>query len=438
MMETVYTLALSALRPVLGAAARGDGKLARGVRGRSGTLARMAAWAESDRDPDRALVWFHAASVGEGLQARAVVEAFRRRNPAPQVVHTFFSPSAESLASRMPVDFSGYLPFDLPSEVGRALDLLRPDVLAFSKGDVWPNLTRQAARRGVRTALLSATLPAGSSRLGAPARALLRPSYARLDRVAAIAPKDADRLRQLGVTDHALSIMGDAHFDRVLSRADATDRTSDLLRPLAAPPDATTVVAGSTWPADEERLLPALASLRSGSRRVRLMLVPHEPVPEHLRRSEQRIAAQGLRARRLSEVGDRWDGDEVLLVDRVGVLGQLYALAHVAYVGGGWGAAGLHSVLEPAAFGVPIVFGPRHSNAREAAELVGAGAAFTVDSPGALEERLRILLDDPVIRGAAGAASRAYVEAGQGAADRGAEIIEELLPGSAKPDWEMR
>jgi 3-deoxy-D-manno-octulosonic-acid transferase len=429
MLETAYTLALTALRPALGVVARGDGKLARGIRGRRGVMGRMAAWSSAERDPDRPLVWFHAASVGEGLQARAVIEAFRGRNPGTQVIHTFFSPSAESLATGMPADFADYLPLDLPGEMGRALDLLRPDVLAFSKGDVWPNLTREAARRGVRLALLSATVPPTSSRLRGPARALLRPAHARLDQAAAIAPADADRLRELGVPPDAVSVMGDAHFDRVLTRADATDRSSDLLRPLVGEPGDVTLVAGSTWPADEERLIAALVSLQRRRPPARLMLVPHEPTPAHLRRTEERLAEHGMRARRLGDLGGRWDGEEVLLVDRVGVLGQLYAVADLAYVGGGWGTAGLHSVLEPAAFGVPIVMGPRHLNAREAAELVAAGGAFAVDSQAALDERLRLLLQDAVIRGAAGAAARAYVEAGRGAAVRGAEIIEELLRG---------
>lgn len=430
MLETAYTLALAALRPAIDAAARGDGKLARGVRGRRDVIGRMSGWASTGRDPEKQLVWFHAASVGEGLQARSVIDAFRRRNPAVQVVHTFFSPSAASLAAGMPADFADYLPLDLPREVGRALDLLRPDVLAFSKADVWPNLTREAARRGVRLALLSATLPPSSSRLRGPARALLRPAYGRLDRAAAIAPADADRLRALGAAMGAISVMGDAHFDRVLTRADATGRSSDLLRPLAADSSELTLVAGSTWPADEDRLIAALTRLRQGQPRVRLMLVPHEPTAAHLEETEERLARNGLRGRRLADVGDRWDGHEVLLVDRLGVLGQLYAVADVAYVGGGWGTAGLHSVLEPAAFGVPIVIGPRHENAREAGELVAAGGAFEVNSRAALEERLRLLLDDAVIRGAAGAAARAYVEAGRGAAERGAEIIEGLLAGT--------
>ncbi|MBW3628464.1 MAG: hypothetical protein KY464_04120, partial [Gemmatimonadetes bacterium] len=188
-METrrrLYSLAVRAVGGMLPLLARGDGKLARGVRGRRGVLERMRGWAETERDPARPLVWFHAPSVGEGLQAAAVMAAFRERRPDAQVVYTFFSPSAEGLARRLPADFADYLPLDTTSEVRRALDLLRPDVIAFSKYDVWPNLVAEAVERGTRLVLLSATLPMSSSRLRGPARALLRGTYARLDAIAAI------------------------------------------------------------------------------------------------------------------------------------------------------------------------------------------------------------------------------------------------------------
>jgi 3-deoxy-D-manno-octulosonic-acid transferase len=207
-------------------------------------------------------------------------------------------------------------------------------------------------------------------------------------------------------------------------RAAAVDRDSDLLRPIrAAAP--LVLVAGSTWPADEERLIPAIAALpRTGWR---LVLTPHEPTDEHLRSSEALVAAHGLRARRLSALGGSPPEEEVILVDRVGVLGDLYAVADLAYVGGGWGSAGLHSVLEPAAYGLPVLFGPRHRNAREAAELIDRGAAFAPPDAAALRERLLTLTSDAGARSVAGAASLAYIGAGVGAAARGAGVVEELM-----------
>ncbi|HEY0150603.1 MAG TPA: glycosyltransferase N-terminal domain-containing protein [Longimicrobium sp.] len=425
--ERIYALALAAARPLLPLAARGDGKLARGIRGRQGVLQRMATWADAARDPSRPLVWFHAPSVGEGLQARAVVEALRARRPDLQLAYTYFSPSAESFARTVAADFTDYLPFDLASDVGRALDLLRPRVFAFSKTDVWPVLTREASARGVRLALLSATLPASSSRLGGVARAVLAPAYGRLDLVAAISAADADRFAALGVPPERRTVMGDARFDQVWERAARVDRGSPLLAPFAGWAGLT-LVAGSTWPADEDHLIPALARLRADGLPLRLLLVPHEPGEAHLARSEAALRAHTLPHVRLSAVEAGAEVPAVTLVDRVGILGDLYALGDLAYVGGGFGTAGLHSVLEPAAFGAPVLFGPRHANAREAAELVTAGGAFEVSGTPRLIETLRRLAD-PAVRQPSGAAARRYVEAGRGAALRGAEIIEGLVDG---------
>lgn len=429
LLEGAYTAALHGAAPLLPLFALGEGKLARGIRGRRGVLARMAAWAAAHPpDPARPLVWFHAPSVGEGLQARAVLEAFRAEAPHARVAYTFFSPSAEAFARTVAADFADYLPLDLPEQARRALELLDPAVLAFSKADVWPNLTREAARRGTRLCLLSATLPAGSSRLRGLARALLTPAYARLDRVAAISAADAEQFAALGVPPERRSVMGDARFDQVWRRAAAVDRSAPLLARLAASPGTVTLVAGSTWPADEARLLEAVRRCRADGVSLRLLLVPHEPTPSHLSRAEAALDALGLRHLRLGRVEAQGDSvAEVVLIDRVGILGDLYALADVAYVGGGFGAAGLHSVLEPAAFGAPVLFGPRHGNAREAADLIAQGGAWAVGDADALARTLLRLSTDTAVRRHAGAAARRYVEAGLGAAARGARIVAELL-----------
>lgn len=429
--ESLYAAALRAAAPLLPLLSRGEGKLARGIRGRAGVVARMEAWAAAARDPARPLAWFHAPSVGEGLQARAVVEAFRRRRPDAQVVYTFFSPSAERFAATVPADFADYLPLDVPGDAGRALDALRPDVLAFSKTDVWPVLTRLGEMRGVRMAMLSGTLPPSSSRLRGPARALLAPAYGRLRHVGAISAADAERFGALGVPPERRSVMGDARFDQVAARTAGVDRAAPHLAPLLGF-GGVTLVAGSTWPADETRLVPAAAAVRADGIDLRLVLVPHEPTPAHLAESEARLREAGLASVRLSAVeagAASASLPEVVLVDRVGVLGDLYAAADVAYVGGGYGTAGLHSVLEPAAYGAPVLVGPRHANAREAAELVAAGAAWAADDGDALRARLHALATSPEMRRAAGDAARAYVARNLGAAERGADIVERLLAG---------
>src|SRR5690606_8621039 len=317
--ESIYTLALHALRPGLPLLATGKGKLAHGIRGRRGVLQRMERWSTEVRDPDRPLLWFHAPSVGEGLQARAVIEAVRERRPEVQIVYTFFSPSAERFARSVPADFTDYLPFDLPGASARAIDLLRPRLIAFSKTDVWPNLTLAAERRRIPMVLLSATLPASSSRVGPMARLLLGPAYRRLARVAAISEADAARFEAFGIPEERRAVMGDARFDQVLARA-VTARESGWPALLGSD-EHLVLVAGSTWPPDEDVLLPALRDARAGAPPVRLILVPHEPTNQHLERSCTLLDRLGFRYQRLAEAERDGATSEVVLVDRVGVLG---------------------------------------------------------------------------------------------------------------------
>jgi 3-deoxy-D-manno-octulosonic-acid transferase len=430
--ERLYRLAAPAIVAATPLAARGEGKVARAIRARRGAVERLRAWGAAQAGDARPLLWFHAPSVGEGLQARAVIRELRaRRGDDIRILYTYFSPSAASFAPSVPADHSDFLPFDTPAAARITLTALRPAALVFSKNEVWPNLTAEAAACGIPMALLSATLPEGSGRLTLPGRALMGPAYRRMSRIAAISEGDARRHQRFGVPPERIGVMGDARMDQVWERARGVDPDGPLLAPLRD--EAPTLVAGSTWPADEERLLPAFAAASAGGDS-RLVLVPHEPTQDHLRAAEHRCTAAGLPVTRLAEVDavGRWD-TPVLLVDRVGVLGDLYALADMAYVGGGFGRAGLHSVLEPAAFGAPVLFGPHRRNAREAGELIHAGGAVEVGGADALTKALSSMLQNRENRRRAGAAARAYVEGGLGAARRGADLVEQLLETGIMP-----
>jgi 3-deoxy-D-manno-octulosonic-acid transferase len=420
-----YALAGELARLLAAAAPGGDSKLARTLRARRGIRARYAAWTPR-RDPRRPLLWMHAPSVGEGLQARPVLELLRAERPDLQLAYTHFSPSAERFAQSLDVDFADYLPFDTRRDASAALDALRPTALVFSKLDVWPTLAREASDRGVRLGLVSATLAAESSRRAGVSTALLRDAYARLDAVGAIDAADADRLIALGVRPAVVQVTGDTRYDQVWARAARADAGAPPLRALAG--DRPTLVAGSTWPADDRVLLPAWTTLRRAAPEVRLVIAPHEPTPAHLAAVERWASSAGASVARLDAPGA--GTADVVLVDRVGVLGDLYQLATVAFVGGGFHAMGLHSVLEPAAFGAPVLFGPLHTTGRDAALLRAAGGALAVADEAALTAALRRwLVEDAAGRAAAGAAARKVVQAGLGAARRSVELVERLLAG---------
>jgi 3-deoxy-D-manno-octulosonic-acid transferase len=365
--------------------------------------------------------------VGEGLQARPLLEAWRRQYPTDQLLYTFFSPSAESFAARLDVDFAGYLPFDSTGAARTVIDAIAPSALVFSKLDVWPQLVEVARAMSVPTAMISATLPEGSGRSGWLARAALRDAYASLLAVGAVDPDDASRLITLGVRADRISVTGDTRYDQVLARTAALDRGSMIWQALQS--DRPTVVAGSTWPSDEAVLCGAWARVRDAVPDARLIIAPHEPTASHLEPIEQWAAQSGLRSTRLSALLDHQPphGADVVLIDRVGVLGDLYGLAQAALVGGGFHRAGLHSVLEPAAFGVPVLFGPGGDRVRDARALSTSGGGRLVHDVESMAAQLVSWLRVERDRHAAGREARALVERGQGSTARSVALVRGVL-----------
>lgn len=426
----IYRLSIRLAERALPLASRFDKKIARGLDARRGVLERLAAWARASRDPTRPLVWVHAPSVGEGLQAKPVLEALRAEAPQWQLAYTFFSPSAERLARTLPVDVADYLPIDRPRVVRAALEALQPTALVFAKLDVWPELTLAAARRGVKLGLVSATVAPGSSRLRWPARGWTEPAYRAIDRIGTISEEDGRRLQLLGARREAIEVTGDTRYDSVAERAERFDRTREPFARLAATaPRPFTIVAGSTWPADEAVVLPAFVDLLGQVSAARLVLAPHEPNPDHLAGIAQRAVSLGLpRPVRLSQL-EHAGPAPLIVVDRVGILADLYALADAAFVGGGYHRAGLHSVLEPAVFGAPITVGPHWQMSRDAGLLIERGAAVTLPADGRhpLHSQWLVWYHDPAARARAGEAGKRLVQEGRGAAERTTALVKKLV-----------
>jgi 3-deoxy-D-manno-octulosonic-acid transferase len=242
----------------------------------------------------------------------------------------------------------------------------------------------------------------------------------------------APRLARLGTPRDRIRVVGDPRFDSVLQVLQRVSADEPLLRFGRGAP---TLVAGSTWPEDESVLLEAFARIHLSRPDARLFIVPHEPTPAHLARVDAIAARLGLpRPVRLS---DATEPVPLLLVDRTGVLARLYGAGTMAYVGGGFGSAGLHSVLEPAAWSIPVIVGPRWQESRDAELLLEAGAAEAVAELGEGEpdESLRRIweawLSDEPRRLAQGQRARRVVESGAGAAEASAAMLAALLPAAA-------
>ncbi|MEX2048018.1 MAG: glycosyltransferase N-terminal domain-containing protein [Gemmatimonadota bacterium] len=430
----LYRLAMGLAHRAAPLVARPGSKLTLGVAGRRDAHETLAAWGERSRDANRPTAWFHAPSVGEALQAGAVIEALRERRPGLQIALTHFSPSAEGIAERVGADMGAYLPWDEADLMRRALDGLRPDLLVFAKTEVWPVLVSEAVARGIPVALVGAVVPRGAGRMRRAARALLASTWRRLSLACAVGEEDARALVLLGVPERAVNVTGDPAIDAATRRAGEADPAAPWLAPFHEDPRPT-LVAGSTWPEDEAVLLPALAEVRRVVPDLRVVFVPHEPTADVVGGLLTRLQGLGWKCRPLSAVESRGTpGDAaVVVVDRVGVLADLYTVATVAYIGGGFGRGGLHSVLEPAAAGAPVVFGPRHQRAPAAAGLLAAGAARTVSDAAALAAILAEWLTDPAKKIDVAHRGIDYIESHRGAAARTADLLV-ALPQPSHPE----
>lgn len=421
LLRIPYSLAGRAANALVNAIPAGESKFRRGLGARRGIIARYQRWSSASRDRARPLVWFHAPSVGEGLQAQPVIELVRARRPDLQIAYTFYSPSAEQFARSLDVDFADYLPFDTIDSADAIVRALQPNALIFSKLDIWPELTERAAAAGVPVGVISATMAESSGRRGILARALLGDAYRAIRRVGAIDAKDAEYFREVGLPSGRVEVTGDTRYDQVWARAKRPP--SPLVQSLrSARP---TLVAGSTWPSDETHLLAAWTRLSEKIPDARLIIAPHEIGAAHLTSVGRWAAVHGLRASRID--AREAAGADVVLVDRFGVLGDLYAIADVAYVGGGFHSAGLHSVLEPASFGAPVLFGPRYDKSRDAEKLIEVKGGASIKGEIDLELRLRDWLGSLPARDVAGAAAKSMVQSGVGAAERSFALISSLL-----------
>ena len=416
---TYNSLVLPAARVALAALSRFQPKLARGIEARRGVEQRWleAALRTAGAHPR---IWLHAASAGETLQARPLGDAIRAEHPDGALFYSYFSPSAERMvASWQAPDAADYLPFDWPAAMRTQIESLDPDAIVLVAGELWPNLIWTAADRGIPLAQACCRLAGGSARMERKARALTGRLYREFRAIGAVTEEDAELLAGMGIPREAVAVTGDTRIDVSLARVEeAAGLPSPWEPPSGAGP---IVVAGSTWPADEAVLLPAVARLRERHPGLVAVVVPHEPSESAVERIVRRAAASGLRATRIGAPPAAGVGRDsppaVVIVDRMGLLYRLYRLADAADEGGGFGGA-VHNTVEPAAHGAPVAVGPSHGGPAEVEALERAGGLFTVATADALGRRWGAWLDDPAARQRAGAAARAAIESARGATGR--------------------
>jgi 3-deoxy-D-manno-octulosonic-acid transferase len=342
-------------------------------------------------------VWFHCASLGEFEQGRPVIEGIRRLYPHIPIVLTFYSPSGFEIRKNYPlVDHVFYLPVDTPRKAYFFIKKINPCLAVFVKYEFWYFHLKALNVRKTPTLLISS---------------LFRPNQvffkwhgvffrSMLDCFSQIFVQHQDSLELL-VRHHYLNVQvsGDSRIDNVLYRA-----KSPAVMPLVQDfvGNSPVLVAGSTWPADENLLFDYLES--GGIDHWKILLAPHDLHANHLSDIEKR--AGKIEVVRLSALSkDGINTARVLLIDSMGLLFDLYQLGDIAYIGGGFGKS-IHNTLEPAAFGLPVIFGPRYHKFEEAKAFIKTGGGFTVRSREELASVMGALIDPNQRKAAAAAVSR--------------------------------
>lgn len=367
-------------------------------------------------------IWVHACSVGEVAAARALLDALIRRWPDTPVLLTTSTLTGRALADQLKNGAAvTWFPVDQRQVVQRFFRRARPRVLVLLETEIWPNVVWVAARRGVPVVVASARISDKHYARYLRHRRFFRKVFEQITAVGAQNPEYARRFQELGAQSERVGVTGNVKFDGVTTSIPEETRER-LRRECELPPEAPVIVFGSTRPGDEALAARVWKTIARGYPDARLVVAPR-----HLERVEEAIQALGAPLSRLSERRREHPrpAARIILVDTLGELTAFYSLATVAVVGGSFfpGVNG-HNPLEPAALGVPTVFGPYMSNFMDPTRvLVEAFAAVQVTAPGELPDALKRLLADRDLRARLGRRARETILANQGAVDRTVELI---------------
>ena len=366
-------------------------------------------------------VWIHAASVGEFEQARPIIALLKEKRPDIIFFVSFLSDSGYNARKNFP-DAAAvfYLPVDSRANAKKLVDLLKPDVLLLMRYDFWPNHLLEAKKYGAKLILAAAVLQQNAPYFKPVVKSFYTSIFHLFDHIYTAASKDTLAFRERFKCLQTQTA-GDPRFDQVLLRSKNPGRV-DHFKPFFE--NKTVLVAGSVWDKDTTLLLAAWQELAV---RPCLILVPHQVHPENMARLYHDLQNRSIAFVKASAMNEKFDPErEVLVIDQTGYLVELYSIASIAYVGGGFGV-NVHNTLEPAVYGIPVVFGPRYHNSPEAEGLVEANWASVIHDQSTLSSLLNEMVTNTAEREKRGKAAETFVKERTGATAIIADSIMNLL-----------
>lgn len=357
--------------------------------------------------PSDKTIWFHAASLGEYEQGLPVIEKIKEKFPTHKIVVTFFSPSGYEVRKNNTVaDVTVYLPLDTKKNVKQFLSLVHPELVFFIKYEYWLNYLSELKELNTPTFLISGIFRENQMFFkwygGFYRKALDTFTYFFVQN-----ENSKKLLRQLDKAN--VTVSGDTRFDRVAAILEK-DNSLDFISQFKN--NTLTIVVGSSWPKDENLLVDFI---NSNKYNVKFIIAPHNIKGEQIQQLKNSISKKTIL---FSEKNDKNLADyDVFIIDTIGILTKIYSYADIAYVGGGFGNPGVHNILEPATYGVPIVIGPNYSHFAEAIALVNLEGCISVSNKRELEAALMSLILIEVERQEKGHICETFVQMNKGATD---------------------
>ncbi|WP_347237689.1 glycosyltransferase N-terminal domain-containing protein [Aequorivita sp. KMM 9714] len=362
-------------------------------------------------------IWFHCASLGEFEQGVPIMEEVKKAKPDHKIIVSFFSPSGYEIKKNTPLaDVVVYLPMDTPLNAKRFIDAIHPSLSIFVKYEFWPNYLLQLKKKNIPTLLVSGVFRENQI-FFKPYGGFMRKALNSFNHFFLQEENSVKLLNNIGFKNTTLS--GDTRFDRVSHQIEM-DNTLKFAKEFKG--DSLCVVCGSTWPEDEAVLLDYINSAPSN---VKFIIAPHKIEQSKIEAFTEKLYKQKVI---LHSQKDDVNLAEytVLIIDCIGLLTKLYSYADIAYVGGAMGKTGLHNILEPATFGVPIIIGKNYNDFPEAKRLRNLAGLFSISNPLELSEVLTKLVSDANYRKKTGMISGHFVNSNTGATNKVMDYIAKL------------
>ncbi|HEV8060230.1 MAG TPA: 3-deoxy-D-manno-octulosonic acid transferase [Gemmataceae bacterium] len=428
-LDAIYLLVLLLLSPYLVYKACTTGKYRRGIWSKfTGLLDRCDRPLPAHPEAPHPIVWFHGVSVGEIHLLGPIVQRFRERHPDwVCAISTTTDTGYDEAKKRFPGISVFHWPLDFSWATRRVLATVRPTLVVLAEGEMWPNFLRMAKRQGAKVAVINGRMSPRSFRRHCRFRRFTGKLLQYIDLFAVQTIAYAASFRALGVVQERIAVTGSVKYDGVvMDRQNA--KTKEMAKLFGIEKDDLVFVAGSTQDPEEEIAVAVWEACRRDYPKLRLILVP--------RQKDRFEAVAGLLAKqnkpfvRRSELKKSvQDRDSIILVDSIGELNAIWGLSHIAFVGGSVdGRRGGQNMIEPAAYGSAVMFGPHVWNFRETAtRLVEAGAAVQVSDAAAMEDVSRRLLANPAERAQLGTRAQELVKSQQGATERTIACLESLI-----------